>query len=100
MAAYIEVDTIALEKDRETIQSEMDRVRTGINQLKDKMVNLGAMWEGPAHRAFMAQFHADYEFIEEFHAEIGKYIETMQYAQQEYEKCESNVQQTIASIRI
>ena len=99
MADYIEIDTAALERDRQTIQSELDRVRTGINQLKDKMVNLGSMWEGPAHNAFMAQFNADYEFIQEFENEIEKYIGTMEYAQREYQKCESQVQQTIASIR-
>lgn len=100
MADYIETDTMALERDMQTIQSELERVRTEINQLEEKMVNLGAMWEGPAHNAFMVQFNADYELIQEFGNEIGVYIETMEYAVREYQKCEREVQQAIASIRI
>lgn len=100
MADYIEVDTQALNRDRQTIQSELDKVRTEISQLKEKMANLGTMWEGPAHDAFMAQFNADYEFIQGFGNELGTYIETMEYAQREYEKCENAVEQAIASIRI
>lgn len=100
MADYIEIDTAALARDRQTVQSELDRLRTGIDQLKEKMVNLGTMWEGPAHNAFMAQFNADYEFIQDFNNELEKYAETMEYARQEYEKCESRVQQAVASIRI
>ncbi len=100
MADYIETDTMALERDRQTIQSELERVRTGIDQLKEKMVNLGAMWESPAHHAFMMQFNTDYEFIQEFGNEIGRYIETMEYAVREYQKCEREIQQAIASVRI
>lgn len=100
MADYIEIDTMALGRDRQTIQSELDRVRTEISRLKEAMVNLGTMWEGPAHDAFMAQFNTDYEFVQEFGNEIGTYIETMEYAQREYQKCESEVNQAIASIRI
>lgn len=100
MADYIEIDTAALERDRQTIQSELDRVRSEINQLQEKMVNLAAMWEGPAHDTFMAQFNTDYEFVQIFCNEIGTYVETMEYAQREYQKCENSVRQAIASIRI
>lgn len=78
----------------------MEQVRTEISHLKEKMANLSTMWEGPAHDTFMAQFNTDYEFIQDFVNEIGTYIETMEYAQREYEKCENAVQDAIASIRI
>lgn len=100
MADYIEIDTSALNRDKQTIQSELERVRAGISQLREEMADLGAMWEGPAHDTFMAQFNTDYEFIRDFENEIGTYIETMEYAQSEYEKCEASVQDAIASIRI
>ena len=100
MADYIEIDTVSLERDRQTIQSELEKVHSGISQLREKMVNLGAMWEGPAHNAFMVQFNADYEFVQEFENELEKYIGTMEYAQKEYQKCENAVHQAIASIRV
>lgn len=100
MADYIEVDTTALNRDKQTIQSELDRVRNEIGRLKDEMAGLSAMWEGPAHEAFMAQFNADYEFIQRFGNEIESYIETMEFALTEYQKCENVVEQAIESIRI
>ncbi len=100
MADYIEIDTTALNRDRQTIQSELERVRTKINQLREKMVNLGTMWEGPAHNAFMSQFHTDYEFVQEFAGEIKAYLETMEYAEREYERCEDAVRQAVDSIRV
>ncbi len=100
MADYIEIDTAALNRDRQTIQSELEGIQTEINRLKDEMVNLGAMWEGPAHNAFMTQFYSDCEFVQEFGKEAQTYIETMGYAVREYQKCEGEVEQAIASIRI
>ena len=100
MADYIEVDTAALDRDRQTIQSELDRVRSEIGRLRDEMASLSSMWEGPAHDTFMAQFNADYEFVQQFGNEIGTYIETMEYAQSEYQKCEASVEQAVASIRV
>lgn len=100
MADYIEVDTAALNRDRQTIQSELGKVRNEIGRLRDEMAGLSAMWEGPAHDTFMAQFNADYEFIQQFGNEIETYIETMEYAQNEYQKCEASVEQAIASIRV
>lgn len=100
MADYIEVDTAALNRDRQAIQSELGRVRTEIGHLREEMASLSVMWEGPAHEVFMAQFNTDYEFIQEFGNEIETYIGTMEYAQSEYEKCEASVEQAIASIRV
>ena len=100
MADYIEVDTEAVGRDRQTIQSELKQIQIGMNQLKDEMVNLGGMWEGPAHNAFMTQFYADYELIQEFAGQIEAYIEAMEYAEKEYQKCEREVRQAIASIRV
>lgn len=100
MADYIEIDTMALDRDRQTIQSELESVQTEIGRLGEKMESLGSMWEGPAHNAFMSQFHTDYEFVQEFAGEIRAYIETMEYAGKEYERCEDAVRQAVESIRV
>lgn len=100
MADYIDIDTMALNRDRQVIQSELERVRTGINQLREKMAALGTMWEGPAHNAFMSQFHTDYAFVQAFVSEIRAYIETMEYAEREYERCGDAVRRTVDTIRI
>ena len=100
MADYIEVDTSELERDRQTIQSELNKVRAGIRRLQEEMTELGSMWEGPAHDAFMTQVHADYETIRQFANEIAAYIEAMSYARTEYEQCEHQAERAVASLRI
>lgn len=100
MADYIEVDTEALNRDRQTIQSELQRVRTEIGRLNEEMAGLSAMWEGPAHEAFLAQFNADYEFFLQFGNEIESYIGMMEYAQNEYQRCEASVDQAVAAVRV
>lgn len=100
MTDYIEVDTSELERDRQTIQTELEKVRAGVRELREKMAELGTMWEGPAHDVFLAQAEADYEIIQQFSNEIAAYTETMQYARTEYEQCESRVEHAVASLRI
>lgn len=100
MADYIEVDTAQMERDRQAIRSELDKIRSGLGRLQEKMAALGAMWDGPAHDAFMAQANADYETIRQFGDEIAAYTEAMSYARTEYEQCESQVERTVASLRI
>ena len=100
MADYIEVDTSELERDRQMIRSELNKIRAGIGRLQEEMADLGAMWEGPAHDAFMAQANADYETMRQFGDEIEAYTEAMDYARTEYEQCEAQVERTVATIRI
>ena len=48
----------------------------------------------------MIQFWSDCDFIQDFFSEMDAYVDAMEYARQEYEKCENNVSQIVASIRI
>lgn len=100
MTDYIEVDTLALDRDRKTIQSELQKAKKEIGHLEEEMTVLSSMWNGPAHDMFMAQFRADYEFMEQFEKDIAFYTETMQYALNEYRKCEESVEQAVAAIKI
>ncbi|MDO4617061.1 MAG: WXG100 family type VII secretion target [Lachnospiraceae bacterium] len=100
MAEYIEISTDALNRDRNTIESELDQIRAGVNQLREQMEQLGSMWEGPSHDVFLRQFQADYNYILEFQKQLEEYIAAMEYAGKEYKKCESSVLQAISSIRV
>ena len=56
------------------------------------------MWDGPANEAFQAQFNADHARMEELHSELRRLISCMEYARAQYDQCEDEVYQAIASI--
>lgn len=100
MAERIEIETRSLGQDRETIQSQTEGLKSRTRQLSEQIESLSGMWEGPAKESFMAQFRTDYEFMQEFLMEMDKYVQAMAYAENEYNKCENDVAQLVAAIRI
>ena len=100
MADRIEIETNLLTQDKETIQNQVRVLKSRMAGLKDQMERLSGMWEGPAKETFMIQFWSDCDFIQDFFSEMDAYVDAMEYARQEYEKCENNVSQIVASIRI
>ncbi len=100
MADRIEIETNLLMQDKETIQNQVQVLKSRMAGLKEQMERLSGMWEGPAKKTFMSQFWSDCDFIQDFFSEMDAYVDAMEYARQEYEKCENNVSQIVASIRI
>ncbi len=100
MADYVEVDTQALESDRKAIEVEVQRIRVEMERLQRQMSVLWTMWDGPAHDEFRRQLEQDYETLEQFCKEIGSLMQMMAYARMQYERCEEQVEQAVASIRI
>ena len=100
MAERIEIETRSLGQDRETIQTQTEGLRNRLGQMLEQMESLSGMWEGPAKESFMVQFRTDYEFMQEFLKDMDKYIQAMAYAENEYNKCDNDVAQLVASIRI
>lgn len=97
---YIEVSTGQLDSDRADMASGLQKIREQFNRLFEEMQALDAMWEGPAKQTFQAQFAGDCEIAEEICENLAKYIESMENASQEYKKCENDVADIIAAIKI
>lgn len=100
MAERIEIETRSLGQDKETIQTQTEGLRSRMSQMLEQMEGLSGMWEGPAKEAFLVQFRNDYAYMQEFLAEMDKYVQAMAYAESEYNKCENDVAQIVAAIRI
>ena len=100
MAHRIEIETRLLAQDKDTIQGEIQSLKTYMTQMREQMEQLSGMWEGPAKEAFMNQFWSDFDYIQSFLTEMDTYTEAMEYAQREYEKCENDVAQIIGAIQI
>ena len=100
MADRIEIETSLLAQDKDTIQGEIQSLKTHMTQMREQMEQLSGMWKGPAKEAFMNQFWSDFDYIQSFLTEMDTYTEAMEYAQREYEKCENDVVQIIGAIQI
>lgn len=100
MIGTIEIETRSLRQDRDMIQEQTERLRAEVTRLSEAMEELVGMWEGPAKESFQKQFRVDYDLIQEFLGEMDQYVQAMSYAEQEYDKCEAEVDELVASIRI
>lgn len=100
MADYIKVSTQRIRGDRELIQREMEGITASVEELIRGMQSLGGTWEGPAWQTFQNQVASDAERMKEICVQIGGYLQHIEYAENEYKKCENTVEQLISSIRI
>lgn len=100
MAEYIETATEPLCADKGTMEAELNAVRAELQQLFQEMQELDSMWDGPASQAFSVQFQTDYDIMQDIMENLEGFIQCMQYAADEYNKCESTIAELISAIRI
>lgn len=100
MENYIEIDTGVLQGDIGTMNSNVRELRQRISELEGEEAELSSMWIGAANAAFRKQFAVDMEFMKEVAETVDKLIACMEFAKKEYDKCENEVGDLIASIRI
>ena len=97
--SIIEVNTVSLKSDVETMQGCIKSLRTATGKLQSTANQLGNMWEGNAKKAFMAAVQDDLKRLEILIATMEKFTGKTDDSRTEYEKCESTVDQIIASIQ-
>lgn len=100
MAQHIEVDTITLNSDRETMQENLNTIKTDMTKMYEAVAKLDMMWNGPANDAFNVQFMQDKADMDELCKIIQKVVDCMSFARKEYDNCENQISNIIAGIRI
>ena len=100
MAEYIEAATEPLSADKGTMEAELNAVCAELQQLFQEMEGLDSMWDGPASQAFAVQFQTDYQIMQDIIENLKGFIQCMQYAADEYNKCENTIAELISAIRI
>lgn len=78
----------------------MNAVCAELQQLFQEMEELDSMWDGPASQAFAVQFQTDYQIMQDIIENLKGFIQCMQYAADEYNKCENTIAELISAIRI
>lgn len=81
---------------RETLSNAKAQLEDMFNQVKE----LDTMWDGPANIEFNQQFSNDYENAKNICATIESLIECMEFAKNEYNSCENEVNSIVSAISI
>ena len=96
----IEISTGHLGSDIRAISSQVDDLNAAKEQAMACLNNLNAMWEGAAHDAFVQQCAMDQIMMNNLISKLRNLVECLEYAKSEYEQCNEDVLDKIASIRL
>ena len=96
----IEINTGTLGRDIGSIDGEIRKINTQINNLKSTLSQLQSMWDGPAKTAFSTEVTEDIARLSVLTADISRFTRSTEEAKIAYETCERNAGQIIDSIRV
>ncbi len=98
--AEITVDTAAMAGDIQELQNALSKARRQLGEMFEQIAELDTMWDGPANQEFNRQFSNDYENSKELCNTVESIIQCIQYAKEQYNICENEVNGIVASINI
>jgi len=99
-AQEITVDTGILSADIEELKSALASARTQADEMFTQVAELDAMWDGPANAEFIRQFNNDYENTKNLCNTVDSIIKCMEYARDQYNICENEVNGIVAAISV
>lgn len=100
MADKIKVNISMLTRDYNDMANLARAAKNSLDELTAAMLALNATWEGSAHTVLEEQYEADRSMMEAELESLSKFLEWVRMARDEYRKCESQVAETISSIRV
>lgn len=96
----IEVDTITLAADIETLQQNLNFIVKSVESSYGAVKALDTMWDGPANEMFNLQFTKDSKEMQELCKNIQEIINGLIYAKEQYNSCENSISGIIGSIDV
>lgn len=96
----IAVNTNTLASDIGELRNALKAAEKALNDMFTDIQELDAMWDGPANEEFNRQFENDHENAKEMCATVQSLIECMEYAKEEYNSCEDQVNGIVSAINI
>lgn len=96
----IEIDTAQLGGTSSNIEGMVGQMKESVQRLYAELAELNTMWDGPANAAFNDQFQRDSEEMSGICKALDGYVQDLNTARNEYDKCDSDVRSIIDAIRI
>lgn len=95
-----EIDTDALQRDIDELDSLLRELRGQLSSLDASMQSLNQTWEGLAKEAYLLEYQKDMINMEALCSTIQELIRLFTYAQEEYQKCSNTVQAKVDQLQI
>lgn len=99
-SSSIEVSISALATDVIALEQRLRSFCNHMRNAYELVRELDTMWDGEANREFVRQFSLDARACEEISTELEHLIGCMQFAQEEYIRCENQVGECIRAISV
>lgn len=96
----IAVNTDTLAADIGELRTALGEARQALDDMFAQIQELDTMWDGPANEEFNRQFGNDHENAKEMCATVQSLIECMEYAKEEYNNCENQVNGIVSAISV
>lgn len=96
----IAVNTGTLASDIAELNGALETARKVLNDMFTQIQELDAMWDGPANDEFNRQFVSDHENAKGMCATVQSLIGCMEYAKEQYNSCENQVNGIVSAINI
>lgn len=96
----ITVNTDTLASDIAELNMTLGTARNLLDNMFTQIRELDTMWDGPANDEFNRQFANDHENAKEMCKTVQSLIECMQYAKEQYNSCENQVNGIVSAISI
>lgn len=97
---YLHADTDAMKNDCVEMRNMKNDLIKDFETLFDDLEVIDGMWEGSAKEAFVARMAEDKSVCFEFTDMLEMYIQQMESAYKEYEKCENDLSEYISNLNI
>ena len=96
----ITIDTATLAGDISDLEDALNNARKQLEDMFTQVAELDSMWDGPANEAFKKQFGVDYENSKSLCDTVQSLISCMEFAREQYNLCDNEVNSIVASIKI
>lgn len=95
-----EVDPALLKSSATEIRQYLGVLKEMRTELQDKMIEVSAMWEGPAKEVFHARFQKSCADFITICKQLDEALESVDHAAKEYEVCDERVRGIVDAIVI
>ncbi len=100
VVSLIEINTVQLSGDIRRLRAELDNTRSHLKQLREKMLSMNSMWEGPANQVIQERFQEDHDQMLVLCSSLEGLIRTLESIRDAYDTCENNVRGAVDALRI
>lgn len=96
----ITVNTDTLASDIAELRGTLETARRMLSDMFTQIQELDAMWDGPANNEFNRQFANDHDNAKGLCTTAESLIGCMEYAKEQYNSCENQVNGIVSAIHI